>query len=191
MASDDQKTPELQVLEMVRDVIKFDEETRQKLNVGDKFRFVRDRLHALAERLEQHAAANKVVVEEKVTRKTATDEVMVFVYLYNVHGLNIKTWQNLLTPKVFFEYSVNRPIYTDKNHVEGLLRTKQNKVQHAYLMVAVKPADILPSNNVKDAIGNPLIKVREGALLFDQLVSFHHNDHEYTVSSKGELTKKV
>ena len=96
----------------------------------------------------------------------------------------------MFTPKVFYEYSVNRPIYAEKSHVESFLRSKINKHQHAYLTIMVNRDDITMLEGPKDALGNPSIKVREGSLRFDRLVSFTHNEQDYVLNKYGELVKK-
>ena len=192
MASNDQKDREQKVLEMVREVVKIDEELRAKYKVGDKFRFVRERLGDLLANLEKNFETKQVIAKKSV-RRLAEDEVPVFVYLYNAHGANLRSWQKMLTPDVFYEYSVNRPIYAEKAHIDSLLRSKTSKAQHGYLTVAVKPQDIVvsvTSSSQKDPAGNPLIRVKEGSLRFDAVVEFTHNDNEYTVNEEGELTKK-
>ena len=62
----------------------------------------------------------------------------------------------MVSPKVFYEYSVNRPIYAEKQYIETLLRSKSDKFQHAYLTMAVKLGEIVkPNTALKDASGNP------------------------------------
>lgn len=189
MAGNDPANPRHQVVELIREAIKQDEAFREKFQIGNKFRFVRDRLHALLERLEANLQTTHVE-EQIITRTASADETVVYVYLYNVHGLSLRTWQVLLSPKVFYEYSVNRPIYAEKSHIERLLKSKQNIVQHAYLSIAVKKKDISQANELKDTLGNSLLKVREGSLQFDSLLAFTHNYQDYTVNSEGELVKK-
>src|SRR3990167_9684781 len=104
--------------------------------------------------------------------------MLVYVYLFNAHGLNFSSWQKMLSPSVFYEYSVNRPIYGEKAHVEAVIRNKTNKAQHGYLTIAVKK-ELISSESSKDALGNPLIKVKEGGLKIERLICFFHHNHEY------------
>jgi intracellular multiplication protein IcmQ len=100
----------------------------------------------------------------------------------------------MVNPNVFYEYSVNRPIYSEKSHIDALIRTKNNKLQHGYLTVAVKKTNVLPTASESppaDTLGHVLIRVREGTLSFDRLVSFTHNLIDYKVDSYGVLVKKV
>jgi hypothetical protein len=100
----------------------------------------------------------------------------------------------MLAPSVFYEYSVNRPIYADKASVEAFVRSRPNKVQHGYLTVAIKKQDILPPSPglepQKDQVGNPLIKIREGSLLFKKMIAFIHQGHEYTLDEAGHMVRK-
>lgn len=180
------------LVDLVRETVSRDEELRTKYVVGHKFRFVQERLKALLDQLEK-----KLIVEEKKVEqaksRVSEDEALVYVYLFNAQGIIIRNWENMLTPKVFYEYSVNRPIYADRTCIESLVRSKKNKTQHAFLTIAVKKVDILTSDNTqnKDALGNPVIRVREGSLSFDKLIQFTHNEVDYEVSVDGELIKSI
>jgi hypothetical protein len=186
------KDPKQTLLELVRDAIRRDDALREKYQIGDKFRFVRDRLHALLNQLEQQVELLKPV--EKQSKSTISkDDVLVYVYLFNVQGLVLKSWQNMLTPRLFYEYSVNRPIYLERAHVESLIRSKSNKAQHAFIAIAVKPQDILQGDEsswLKDIQGNRVIKVKEGAFHFSKCAFFSHNGMDYTLNDEGELVKK-
>jgi intracellular multiplication protein IcmQ len=180
------------LLQLVRACLDNDKELREKYQIGDKFRFIRERLTQLVAHVEEGLKAL-----EKETKKMggplSEDDMVVYVYLYNAQGLALTTWQKMLNPSVFYEYSVNRPIYTDKSHVEGFIRSRANKVQHGYLAVVIRKQDVLKGPEVdalKDAIGNPVIKVKEGSLSFDKMLTFTHNGIDYTVKENGELEKK-
>lgn len=191
MSTDLERQEKQKLTELVRKAVELDNKLREEFQVGDKFRFVRDRLHALLEQLEKHLEATEVVA--KVAGGTLEeDEVVVYVYLFNTQGLVLNSWLNMLTPKLFYEYSVNRPAYTEKNYIEALIRSKTNKNQHAYLSVAAKKKDIqISETEKKDIIGNPIVKIREGGLQFDRLVAFTHMEFDYTLNEEGQLVKKT
>jgi hypothetical protein len=183
----------LKLIEFVRDAIRQDNELREKNQIENKFRFVRDRLGSLLDTLEKSLPAT-AFSDNQNTKTAGEDEILVYVYLYNAQGLQFRSWQNLVNPKVFYEYSVNRPIYGEKNHIDSLLRSKTNKAQHAYLTVAVKRENVLVSaeaSTQQDVAGNPQIKVKEGSLRFDKVMNFTHQDQEYSVEETGEIVKKV
>ena len=179
------------LLKLMRAALQHDNELRDKYQVGEKFRFIRDRLQALQARVEESLIALQKQAEQ-APEQMAEDEILVYVHLFNAQGLALQSWQKMLNPSVFYEYSVNRPIYAGQVAVEAFIRLKPNKFQHGYLIFAVKKVDILPAGDdqLKDNLGNLIIKVREGSLRVNRLISFMHNDNEYTLSANGELTKK-
>jgi hypothetical protein len=194
MSSDDEKQQQVILVDIIRQTIKRDEALREKYDIKNKFRFVRDRLQTLLANLEKDL---QLTVDEEAKHADivlAADEVFIYVYLFNAHGATLRTWQNMLIPKVFYEYSVNRPIYAEKQQVESVVHSKSNKAQHAYLTIAIKTADIIKSATgtaQKDGYGNITLKIKEGSLHFAKLSSFTHNELNYYVNEKGELIKKT
>ncbi len=186
------KELEEKLLQQVRTTVLQDEELRKTHQIADKFRFVRERLQAIHEQLEKEIQATTKHIEQQAKKsELQEDEMRVYVYLYNANGVVLSAWQNLLTPKVFYEYSVNRPIYTEESHIQMLLRSKTNKTQHAYLTVAVKTAHVIKSETgPKDSLGNSLVKIKEGSLSFEKFLRFTFNEQDYVLSVKGELVKK-
>ncbi len=180
------------VLQLVKTVVLQDDELRKKYEMENKFRFVREHLQAIYQQLEEEIQVSTKQAEQRIKKnEIQDDEVPVYVYLYNVQGAILSSWQNLLTPKVFYEYSVNRPIYLEKSHIQTLLNSKKNKAEHAYIAVAIKTAYIIRSEvEVKDSLGNPLIKIKEGSLSFGNFLSLTYNDQEYILNNKRELIKK-
>lgn len=187
------KTLEKKVLELIQKAITTDVQLREKYQIANKFRFVQDRLQKILEKLENNLLLEEESQSKESARVKQDDEMVVFVYLFNAHGLNLTSWQKMLIPRVFYEYSINRPIYISKTHVELLLKSKSNKAHHGYLTIAVKANDIiqaLEDASLKDAMGNPLVKVKEGSLHIKNVIAFTFNGHDYEVNERGELLKK-
>lgn len=178
---------------LVRDSIEADKKLREKFNIGEKFRFIRDRLLALDGRVQEELDALAVEIEKK-TDKIAEGEVLVYVYIFNAQGLVLQTWQKMLNPSVFYEYSVNRPVYTEKAHIEAFIRSRTNKAQHGFLTIVIRKTDILPApvgiEKVVDTIGNPLVKIREGSLKANKMFSFTHQENQYLLDEAGQIVKK-
>jgi hypothetical protein len=184
----DEQDRNLILLKLVQDAVQEDNALREKHHMGEKFKFIRDRLHALQEDI----ASRVNELKEQVARKSSTlqeDEVLVYVYLYNAQGIQIQTWNKMVSEAVFYEYSINRPIYSEKSMIEGYIKRKPNRPAHGYLTVAVKKSDILPGDS-KDMYDQPLIKIREGGLHINKLVSFTHNEIPYILNDRGTLIKK-
>lgn len=181
MTNPDNGEKSQQLLNLVRKAIQQDNLLREKYEIGDKFRFVRERLNLMLQTMEQEAQHLSESMN-KTVKVILSDEVPVYVYLYNTNGLALRSWQNMLTPKVFYEYSVNRPIYSDKTAIENFLKLKANKNQHAYVTMAIKSENILTK---PDEHGH--VKIKEGALHIDKVLLFTHNDQNYTLGENGEL----
>lgn len=179
---------------LIQEALQRDAQLRQAHQVGERFRFVRDRLQTLLETIEKETAITEDVVKLAPEVKVEEDELLVYIHLYNAQGAVVRTWQGMITRKAFFDFSVNRPIYQDRKHIEAFIRSKPNKAQHAYLTVAMKKDRVLPPSEeggLKDPLENPLLKVKEGSLRYERLVSFTHNESMYELSEQGELIKKT
>lgn len=178
------------ILEQIQALINSDAELRKQFGIENKFRFVKDRLQQLLTHIETAYKDSEVIVKKH--KEAATDEIQIYIYLFNVQGILVRSWQNMLSQKQFNEYVFNRPIYKDKRHIEALVRSKQNKVQHAYLTVAIKEDQILRSLDkpALDPLGNPLVKVKEASLRLENLINLTHNDLVYRLNEEGELVKQ-
>jgi hypothetical protein len=191
MSNESSREQSEKILQLVLNAIQQDGELREKYQVGEKFRFIRDRLNALRSRIEETVCSLQEVQKKAIF--LADDEVEIYIHIFNAQGIVFQTWQKMISSSVFYEYSINRPIYSEKLSAESFIRSRPNKIQHGYLRVAIKKQDILSlpgPGTTKDAEGNPLIKIREGSLLFDRFISFVHNNHEFILNKDGHLVKK-
>jgi len=192
MSNDNHYEQKQKLLQLVKEAVRQDGELRATHQVGDKFRFIRDRLNALSTHLEEHLS-ELTKKKEKKQDILSENEMLVYVYLFNAQGIVLQTWQKMLNPSVFYDHSVNRPIYIDKAHIEAFIRSKTNRVQHGYLTIAMSKEAVIKSSAselLKDALGHQLIKIKEGSLQFKRLIEFTHNGHTYFVGEAGTLTKK-
>lgn len=164
---------------------------REKYQVGDRFVFVRSRLQSLLTELQNAQFDSTIIQKNEFNIEKNTPCSMVYVYLYNAQGLQLKSWLALLTQKALYEHSVNRPIFFDKNEIESLLKSKSNIAQHAYLVISVVHENISAVPSTVEGTKTSLIRVREGSLLVERIVSLVHNGVEYTLDSHGQLIKKV
>ena len=90
--SDGNKEQNEKLLQLVREAVEQDNALREKFQIENRFRFIRDRLEALCHRMEESIA----VVQAKHAQRgdqLSADEVLVYVYIYNTQGLTLQTWQ--------------------------------------------------------------------------------------------------
>jgi len=176
------------LLDVVCRVVEHDKQLRGQYQIKDKFRFVKERLEILLSHVEKNVAIH---AQSQVEAKggVAEDEVVVYVYLYNAQGLSLRSWQRMLNSAVFYEYSVNRPIYGERSHVEAFIRSRRDAAQHGYLSVAIKK-EYIGKGEGKDVVGHPLLKIKEGVLHLEKLIAFTHQGHDYVLTDEGEFVKK-
>lgn len=191
MPQDNEQEQLLKLIEIVQTAIQQDEQLRQKYQVGEKFRFIRDRLQLLLQSFTVGSVTQETTIQQTVEIEVKDDEFLAYVHLYNTQGTVVRSWKNIIHPKAFFDYSVNRPIYNEKKHIEAFVCAKINKAQHGYLTVVVKKERVTSQDgSLKDAMGNPLIKVKEGSLVYEKMLSFTHIDCEYVIGEGGELVRR-
>lgn len=189
MAKDSKELKE-KLLRLINEAVNQDSKLRADLKIGDKFKFIRDRLLALQQHVAETMQTIKVETEENKDA-LAEDEQLVYVYLFNAHGIDLQSWVKMVHPSVYYEHSVNRPIYSEKSHIEAVIRNKTNRIQHGYLTIVIKKNFILKKGDeaAKDNLGHPLLKIKEGSLKPERLISLTHNGHTYVVNETGGLEK--
>lgn len=188
--SKDAKDLKARLLKIVDDLAAEDKKLREELGIGDKFRFIRDRVGSLKTHMDEALASIQFETDEEKGREVRDDEQVVYVYLFNAHGIDVQTWHKMLHPSVYYEYSINRPIYQEKDHIESFIRSKSDKTQHGYLTVAVQKNLISSQGgSYKDNLGHPLVKIREGSLKPERLLHFAHNGELYQLNENGGLKK--
>lgn len=176
------------LMQLVRDAIAKDQALRDQYGIGDKFRFIREKLKALLTFVDAEMAIMQL--EERKELVVHEDEQVIYVYLFNSMGVSLSSWRKMVHASVFYEYSINRPLYLQKSQIDSLIRGRSNRLQHAYLSVIVKKSDVLENQASKDSAGNSLVKVREGSLQRSKLLSFTHGDHVYMVTDEGDFVRK-
>ena len=190
MTTNSSKNSHDSLIHLIGSVIKQDDLLRQKYQVENRFVFVRNQLQSLLAELQNNLLGGSVVVK----KDEQVDEVnvkysVVYVYLYNAQGLQLKSWLAFLTAKALYEHSVNRPIFTDKNAIKSMLKSKPNPAQHAYLVISTAEQNIIEISN-ESGSETSLVRVKEGAFSIEKIVSFVHNEIEYLLDSQGKLVKK-
>ena len=171
---------------LIKEAVEFEKKCREENNVGVRFSVIVNQLNELEQICQQEIILLTGEYSSKVNKNygdnIAADEMPIFIYLFNSQGANIKTWRPQLTFKALIDHSINRPIYTNKQYVDELIRGKENSAQHAYVRAILKKSDILMSEEesiLKDKQGHPIIRIKQGALKPHSILEFYHNDKVY------------
>lgn len=179
-----------QIQVLLEDLNSTDAALRQKYEIGDKFRFIKDKLTNLLKHYEEYHLVN-IGTNLEQEKSMPVNPILVYVHLFNVGGVSLENWVTMINPRVFYEYSVNRPIYLQKKTIEAIIQSKANSQQHGFLTVLINKEDILTEIKNKDELSfyKESIKIKEGALLFNHLVSFTHQNKEYTLQQNTLIEK--
>jgi intracellular multiplication protein IcmQ len=114
----------------------------------------------------------------------------IFIALYSSEGSNLQSWERILAnlPRQL----ISRPIYTDEESVQSLIRSKENKVNEAYVVAYISQADILNLAAEKipiDKFGKSLLSIKDRSLSLDNVTRFVHLSGTYRYL-KGRLVKE-
>lgn len=120
----------------------------------------------------------------------SADQREVFISLYSSEGSNIQAWERILgnLPKQV----TSRPIYSNEFDIQDVIKSKENKVNEAYVVFYVNKNDILtlqPDKISMDKRGKQLMSLKDRALKIENIIRFVHMSIEYNYH-KGRLVKQ-
>lgn len=154
-------------------------------------RTVNKQIHQLREKAEKLLQeATSIEHDQHYQAQEKAGFVKVFISLYQTDGNNLEKWH--LTLKALSEYSISRPVYFSEEHVNMLIRSKADIYREAYVVVLVKPVDIIhlaADKTAKDRFGNELVTLKVSAIKLENIVEFVHGRNRYEYESEGLVLK--
>jgi intracellular multiplication protein IcmQ len=135
----------------------------------------------LAKSARETASANQTI------QRASQQEV--FIALYSFEGNNLQSWERILAnlPRQI----ISRPIYAEEEGVKNLIKSKENKINEAYVAVYIDQTDILKVHEDKiafDKFGKPLMNLKDRTLNVENITRFVHMSGTYSFI-KGRLVK--
>jgi len=135
------------------------------------------------------SSKEKVTAESNLTHTLHSGLQEVFVALYSTEGNTIQSWERIIAnlPKQV----ISRPIYANEYDIQFLIKSKENKINEAYLSIFINQNDILPLASEKvpmDKFGKPLITLKDRAINLNNITRFIHLSGAYKYV-KGRLVK--
>lgn len=131
-------------------------------------------------------------VEAHLANKAAirSGQLEIFVALYSSEGNNLQSWERIVAnlPRQI----ISRPIYANEDDVKFIIKSKENKINEAYVSIFINQSDVLPVAEDKiplDKFGKPLISLKDRAINLENISRFIHLTNIYSYS-KGRLIKK-
>lgn len=128
----------------------------------------------------------------KQKRVLASDEIEVYISLFQSDGYNIAKWAMQL--RSLDRYTVGRPVYENEADIEKRIRLRNTAgvANEAYVVVAIKKTDIQANLNqasLNDQFGNPLLQLKDTAVRNGQIDAFVHQGTRYDFVD-GQLIKQ-
>jgi intracellular multiplication protein IcmQ len=157
--------------------------------LGKKLQGIHDDFEA-----QVHLKKKAVTVKESQhhsQKKPDPTQQEIFVSLYSTDGGQLKSWEQILItlPKQM----LSRPIYAEEEAIKKAIKTRDNQVNEAYLVIYINKQSLLtvPDDRTpKDRLGSPLLILKNNALSLDKIVRFVHLDNVYTYA-RGRLTQDL
>lgn len=165
---------------------------RQSFQVDDKPSFIATQLENLARKIKDNLkfVVSKTLADAGADKGAlAPDELMVYVHLFHSQGQTMRSWRALLSPDIFRECSINRPVYLEQSHVNNLMAANKDKLNHACVVVKIKKSEV-KEGDVRDEYNQPLLKLKAGALDPKNIVSFIHDERPYKLTPEGEFVRQ-
>ena len=135
---------------------------------------------------EQEQITNNLV--NRVALRASQKEV--FLSLYNINGSSLSAWEKIIHNLP--SHVISRAIYAQEADVQAFIKTRDNKVNEAYVSIWVNPNDILvlsPDKTPKDRFGKALITLKDKAVLISNMNNFTHMSIQY-IYANHHLIKK-
>jgi len=112
----------------------------------------------------------------------------VYILIYNSFGDEMRKWE-LQIASLQNQLS-SRPIYRKKHDVEAMIRSKVTPITEGYIVVNIKPDDILQTKDETpyDALKHELTLLKDGSVTPENIVEFVHISGVYQLS-EGHLVK--
>ncbi len=133
-------------------------------------------------------SAREIAAANQTKQRASQQEV--FIALYSAEGNNLQSWERILSnlPKQI----ISRPIYAREEGVKYLIKSKENKINEAYVSVFITETDILKVHEDKiafDKFGTPLMSLKDRTLNLNNISRFVHMSGIYSFV-KGRLVMK-
>ena len=126
-----------------------------------------------------------------LTQKMALrrDMQKVFVALYSSDGSNLSAWDRIIANLP--HQMISRPIYANEEDVKAIIKSKEHKINEAYVAIYITPKDILALSTDKmpvDKLGKQMLTLKDKTLHLDNMDYFVHQSGVYHYA-QGRLVK--
>lgn len=156
--------------------------------IGKNLKQIRDNFANEITAVKEERASALSSLTNSVTQHK--DQQEVYVSLYTTGGSVLQTWERVIAnlPKQI----ISRPVYANEGDVQQLIKSKENKINEAYVAIFINQSNLLNVSADRipmDRFGKPLLTLKDKAIDLTNISRFVHSSGEYTLV-KGRLVKK-
>ena len=156
--------------------------------IGKNLNEIRDNFVSRANSFGKDRAKAEASLASRLALRS--NQLEVFISLYSADGVNIQSWERIIInlPRQM----ISRPIYTEEEHVKSMLKTKENKLNEAYVAIYVNKTDVIPlppDKAIVDKLGNSLLALKDKSLDVGNITRFVHDSGVYQLT-RGRLIKE-
>ena len=155
--------------------------------IGKNLQGIRD---ALASEIDQNYTNVTIDMQKKKQHLQPKEtQKEVFIALYSSEGSQIHAWERIIAN--LQRQIISRPIYEDEDGVSAFIKSKENKLNEAYVAIYVDSNDILKLSADKVAIdkfGHALMTLKDRAVNLENINRFVHTSGTYQLV-RGHLQR--
>lgn len=153
--------------------------------MNKKLRIIRDDLAAKIAKYEEGETDSPEYLAHRA--HLSASHKLVYISLYSLEGINITSWERIIAN--LQRQIVSRPVYFNEEDVQNIIKTKEKKINEAYVAFYVNEADILDINRDKipvDKLGKPMLVLKDNAINLENIEYFVHLSGKYRYA-RGRL----
>lgn len=154
------------------------DETNFVVIVGKKLRAMRDMLAAQLKEADEDPANSPAFLARKMAMQGTLKQV--FVGLYSLEGTNLQSWERIIAN--LRRQMVSRPVYANEADIQAIIKTKEKKINEAYVSIYIDPNDMLDLSTDKvpvDKLGKPMLVLKDSAIHLENIDYFMHVTGKY------------
>lgn len=155
--------------------------------IAKKLRLIRDDLAAKIAKQEEGELSSPEYLAHRA--HLSASHKLVYVSLYSLDGVELNSWERILAN--LQRQIVSRPVYAAEEDVQNIIKTKEKKINEAYVAFYVSEPDILqlsPDKTPLDKLGKQMLVLRDNAINLENIDYFVHLSGKYRYV-RGRLIK--
>lgn len=163
------------------------DETNFILIIGKKLRVMRDTLAAQLKKIDEEPTSSASFLARQMAMQSTLKQV--FVGLYSLDGVSLQAWERIIAN--LRRQMVSRPVYENETDIQAVIKTKEKKINEAYVSIYVDPNSILDLGSDKipvDKLGKPMLILKDNTINLENIDYFMHLTGKYRYI-RGKLIK--